>query len=162
FFASKVRPILAGYCFKCHGPDEKTRKAKLRLDVRDEALRPARSRKHAIVPGKPDQSELVARIFSEDESEVMPPPATQLVLSAEQKQLLRKWIADGAVYTQHWAFIPPVRPRLPGVSKPSWPLNPIDHFVLARLDREKLAPSPRADRYTLIRRVYLDLIGLPP
>src|SRR3954453_22700179 len=87
FFATKVRPILAAYCFKCHGPDEKTRKAKLRLDVREEALRPARSKKHAIVPGKPDASELVARILSADESEVMPPPAAKLVLTAEQKQI---------------------------------------------------------------------------
>jgi hypothetical protein len=162
FFTSKVRPILASHCFKCHGPDDKTRKARLRLDVREETLKPARSRKRAIVPGQPAASELIARIFSEDETEVMPPPSTKLQLSKEQKEILKRWIADGATYSQHWAFVPPRRPVVPSVKQTAWPRNPLDRFVLARLEREGLKPSPQADRYTLVRRLYLDLIGMPP
>ncbi len=161
-FTARVRPILARYCFKCHGPDETVRKARLRLDVRAEALKPARSRKRAIVPGKPQQSELVARIFSSDESEVMPPPGTKLALSPAEKETLKKWIVGGAGYTTHWAFVPPHRTALPAVRNTAWPSTPIDHFVLARLEKEGLAPSPEADRYTLVRRLYLDLLGLPP
>jgi hypothetical protein len=146
-FARDVRPVLARYCFKCHGPDEKTRKAKLRLDM----------------PGKLPADELLARIASSDPELVMPPPSTKTVLSAQQKDVLRRWIAAGAKYEQHWAFVAP-RPMatLPMVREPSWPHNPIDEFVLHRLDKEGLKPSPSADRYTLIRRLSLDLIGLPP
>jgi hypothetical protein len=161
-FTAQVRPILARYCFKCHGPDDRARKARLRLDVRDVAIRPARSGRRAIVPGKPDQSELVARISSTDETEVMPPPATKLALSAEEKKALTAWIAAGAAYTQHWAFVPPRRPALPVVKDGAWSRNPIDRFVLARLEAVGLRPSPEADRITLARRVYLDLVGLPP
>jgi cytochrome c553 len=162
FFASKVRPILASACFKCHGPDDAARKAKLRLDAREEALKPARSRKRAIVPGKPAESELVARIFSDDETEVMPPPATKLVLTKEQKEILKRWVEEGAEYSPHWAFVAPTRPAVPAVKDAAWPRNPIDRFVQARLEKEKLSPSPVADRYTLVRRVFLDLVGLPP
>ncbi len=162
FFASKVRPILATYCFKCHGPDETTRKGKLRLDVREAALKPARSGSRAIVPGKPDESELVARIFTDEETEVMPPPSTKLTLTKEQKEILKQWIADGATYTEHWAFLPPKRVAPPSVLAGHWPRNPLDRFILARLERERLAPAPEADRLTLVRRLYLDLIGLPP
>jgi hypothetical protein len=161
-FTTKVRPILARYCFKCHGPDDQVRKARLRLDLRDAATKPARSKRKAIVPGKPEQSELVARIFSTDETEVMPPPATKFVLSAEEKQTLKAWIATGAPYVQHWSFVPPHRPTLPAVRNLAWVRNPIDRFILARLEKEGLQPSPEADRYTLVRRVYLDLVGLPP
>ncbi|MFO0925706.1 MAG: PSD1 and planctomycete cytochrome C domain-containing protein [Gemmataceae bacterium] len=162
FFAAKVRPILATYCFKCHGPDEKNRKARLRLDVRAEAMKPARSKARALVPGQPDQSELVARVFSTDETDVMPPPNSKQVLTAEQKQILKRWVADGGNYTTHWAFVPPRRATPPAVTNVAWLRNPIDRFVLARLEKERLAPSPEADRYTLVRRVTFDLTGLPP
>jgi hypothetical protein len=155
-FTRDVRPILAQFCFKCHGPDEKARKAKLRLDVRAEAV------KAVIVPGKPDESELVARVFAEQADERMPPAATKMTLTRQQKETLKRWIAAGAEYRQYWAFVPPRQAPLPAVQRANWPLNPIDRFVLARLESEGLQPSPPADRYTLIRRVSLDLIGLPP
>src|SRR5579884_1672560 len=161
-FNSKVRPILARHCFKCHGPDEKARKAKLRLDQRDAALHGGRSKQPALVPGHPEKSELIRRIFAEDESEIMPPPQTKNPLSEEDKQILKRWIADGAEYRQHWAFVPPQQAPLPKVKQTSWPRNPIDYFILARLEAEGLKPAPEADRYTLARRLYLDLIGLPP
>jgi hypothetical protein len=154
-FAREVRPILAKSCFKCHGPDETTRKAKLRLDV------PGGGKK-VIVLGKPDQSELIARVCSSDSDSVMPPPSTKITLTAEQKDILKRWIAAGAHYQQHWAFVLPRAVAAPPLTQVSWPRNPIDRFVLARLEKEGLRPSPAADRYTLIRRVSLDLIGLPP
>jgi hypothetical protein len=161
-FAREVRPILARHCFKCHGPDDQARKAKLRLDVRDSAVGEARSGRRAIVPGKPDESELVYRVFATDASEVMPPPATKNPLSEADKQLLRRWIAAGADYRPHWAFVPPRQVPPPKVRQGGWPRNPVDQFVLARLEAEGLRPSPPADRYTLGRRLYLDLVGLPP
>ena len=162
FYARQVRPILATYCFKCHGPDEKTRKARLRLDVREAALKPARSGARAIVPGKPQESELVARLHTTEASEIMPPPSTKLVLNAEQKRILETWIARGAEYSTHWAFVAPRWPTLPAVRDVNWPRQPLDRFVLARLEKEGLRPSPEADRYTLARRVALDLTGLAP
>jgi hypothetical protein len=161
-FTHDVRPILSRHCFKCHGPDDKARKAQLRLDVRDVAIGEARSGLHAIVPGKPGESELVRRISSDEEGEVMPPPATKNPLSDAQKLMLRRWIAEGAEYKPHWAFVPPRQAPLPKVRQADWPRNAIDHFVLARLEAAGLRPSPQADRYTLVRRVSLDLIGLPP
>jgi hypothetical protein len=161
-FNGKVRPILAGHCFKCHGPDDKARKAKLRLDRREDALRGGKSRRPAVVPGHPEQSELIERIFAEDEEVVMPPPHTKNPLSQEEKQVLKRWITGGAVYRPHWAFVPPTQRPLPKVQRADWPRNPIDYFVLARLEATGLTPSPRADSYALVRRLYLDLIGLPP
>ena len=161
-FNRDVRPILSSNCFKCHGIDDGGRKARLRLDVRDIAIGPAKSGKAAVVPGKPDQSELVRRVFSADPDEVMPPASTKVVLSDAQKQVLRQWIAEGAEYKVHWAFVAPKQADLPSVMQTDWPRNPIDRFVLARLESAGLGPSPEADRFTLIRRVYLDLIGLPP
>lgn len=160
-FLRDVRPILANHCFKCHGQDEAARKAKLRLDVRDVAMNLAKSGEVAIVPGKPDKSDLVRRIFAEDDDQ-MPPPAAKRPLTPEQKEILKRWIAEGAEYKPHWAFIKPAQPPLPEVRDKAWPQNAIDHFVLARLEKEGLKPSPRADKYTLARRLYLDLIGLPP
>jgi mono/diheme cytochrome c family protein len=162
FFTTRVRPILARHCFKCHGPDDKARKARLRLDVRQAALAPARSGKRAIVPGKPNDSELIRRITATDEEEVMPPPHTKNPLSEADRQALVRWVAAGAEYATHWAFLPPRQRSLPAIRQPHWPRNPIDHFVLARLEAARLHPSPEADRYTLARRLYLDLIGLPP
>ncbi len=161
-FTRDIRPILASKCFTCHGPDDKTRKAGLRLDVRTGALKPGRSGPHALVPGKPDQSELFLRITSAEDSERMPPLKSGKVLSEKEVALLRRWIEQGAAYSQHWAFVKPARPAVPLVHDRSWPINPVDNFILARLDRERLRPTPPADRYALIRRLSLDLTGLPP
>jgi hypothetical protein len=152
-----VRPILADTCFRCHGPDGAARKADLRVDQREAAIQ-----SHAIVPGKPDESELIRRIFSADADELMPPPSSHKVLTDEQKQLLRQWIAEGAEYQQHWSFIAPVRPPLPDVPNDAWKGNPIDRFVWTRMHAAGLEPAPPADRRTLARRVSLDLTGLPP
>jgi hypothetical protein len=153
-FQRDIRPILSGRCFKCHGPD--VQKHGLRLDVRDKALR-----RKAIVPGHPDTSELIRRVLAEDDDR-MPPAGAGDRLKPEQVALLRRWIEKGAEYTPHWAFVCPRRPALPAVKDPAWPRNPIDRFILARLEREGMKPSPEADRATLIRRVTLDLIGLLP
>lgn len=165
-FLKDVRPILSSHCFKCHGPDDKTRKGGLRLDLREEALKPAKSKQHAIVPEHPEASSLIERILTADEDELMPPPSTKHPLTQSQKETLRRWIAQGAEYQPHWAFVPPVRPAVPvapaaGDEVPA-PSNPIDHFVRSRLAQAGLDPSPEADRATLVRRVYLDLIGLLP
>ncbi len=162
-FDREVRTILSRFCFKCHGPDEQQRQSGLRLDVRDAAIAPAESGKAAIVPKQPQASELLRRIgLPSDSDEHMPPASTKLEMSEAQREVLRRWIAAGAEYRPHWAFVAPVRPTLPKVADIDWPRNGIDHFVLQKLEKERLAPSPIADRYTLARRVYLDLIGLPP
>ncbi|MCX6930007.1 MAG: DUF1549 domain-containing protein, partial [Verrucomicrobia bacterium] len=161
-FNRDIRPILTENCYKCHGPDEEERKAKLRFDIRLEALKPAKSGNPAIIPGSPEKSEMVARITAEDPDDRMPPIKTGRKLSPAQIELLRNWIAQGAPFATHWAYVKPVRPALPAVRHPEWALNPIDRFILARLEQEGLGPSAPADRATLIRRVSLDLIGLPP
>jgi hypothetical protein len=160
-FQREIRPILSDFCFKCHGPDEKARKGKLRLDLRDTALKGGRSGA-AVVPGKPESSELIKRLVSTDESERMPPPKTGKKLSPRQVELLRQWIAGGANYQVHWAYVPPQKAPLPAVKDAGWARNPIDLFILARLEREGVRPAPRADRVTLLRRLQLDLLGLPP
>jgi hypothetical protein len=152
-----VRPILADTCFACHGPDSAARRADLRLDQREAAIDYG-----AIVPGQPDESAMIDRIFSADPDLVMPPREIHKDLTAAQKDVLRRWVEQGAPYEPHWSFIPPRRPERPAVSDPDWPRNPIDHFVLARLDAAGLTPAPEADRHTLARRVSLDLTGLPP
>ncbi len=161
-FARDVRPILSRHCFKCHGPDDGARKGKLRLDVREAAVGKTRSGQPVVVPGKPDESELVRRIFAAEETEVMPPPAAKNPLTPADKEILRKWVAAGAEYRPHWAFVPPRQQPLPNVRQSDRPRTPLDYFVLARLEQAGLRPAPPADRYTLVRRVYLDLIGLPP
>lgn len=161
-FQRDVRPILSRQCFACHGPDEHARKANLRLDLRESALAPAKSGKRAIVPGKPEQSELVRRITSTDHNKVMPPPETKKQLTPAELETLRRWVAAGPDYQPHWAFIKPKQTALPKVKQTTWPQNAIDHFILARLEKEGMKPSPPADDYTLVRRLYLDLIGLPP
>jgi hypothetical protein len=161
-FNRDIRPILSTNCFFCHGPDEKKREAKLRLDVRESALAD-NDGSRAIVPGQPDQSELLARVLSHDKDDAMPPPKSKrLPLSADQIATLRKWIAQGAEYENHWAFIPLRREPPPSVKNKAWVKNPIDQFILARLEAEGIAPSPEADPATLCRRLYLDLIGLLP
>jgi hypothetical protein len=162
-FAREVRPILSSKCFACHGPDEKARKAKLRLDSFEGATGPAKGGVIAVVPGKAEQSELIKRVSSTDEDEMMPPPkASAKPLTAAQVEVLRRWIANGAEYKQHWAYVRPVRPSLPAVKDTAWCANEIDRFILARLEKEGLRPSPAADRYALIRRASIDLTGLPP
>jgi hypothetical protein len=161
-FDRQVRPILSNNCFRCHGPDEEVREAGLRLDVRDEALAPADSGKPAIVPGRPGESTLVRRTSSKDKRFMMPPPRSNKTLTQAEITLLRTWVEQGAKYQTHWSFAPPQRPQLPPVKDAAWPRNPIDRFILARLEAEGLRPSAEADRPTLIRRLTLDLTGLPP
>jgi len=160
-FNRDIRPILSDTCFKCHGFDRKARKADLRLDVAEEAFKP-RKGGVPIVPGHPETSEAYLRLTSTDPDMRMPPPESHLTLTAEQMQRIRQWIAQGAIYEPHWAFIAPKDSPLPAVKNASWPKNPIDRFILARLEEEGLSPSPEADRRTLIRRLSLDLTGLAP
>src|SRR5260221_8330596 len=187
-FNRDLRPILSNTCFYCHGPDEKKREAKLRLDIREEALKKAESGEIPIVPGKPDESEVIRRIFSTDKDELMPPTKAHKELTPAQKETFRRWIAEGAKYESHWAFMPLGHAEPPAISNcgvcisdwekrepkrgaelrakqdfiEHWAKNPIDRFVLDRLLREGIAPSPEADPATLCRRVYLDLTGLLP
>ena len=161
-FLRDVRPILSSHCFKCHGPDETTRKGGLRLDIREEAVKPAKSGEYAIVPLDVEKSHLLERINTSDADDLMPPPSAKHPLNEKQKEILRRWIAEGAEYQPHWAFVKPKQPVPPEGSRKEWARNAIDKFVLARLEKKGLEPSARADKYSLIRRVYLDLIGLPP
>jgi mono/diheme cytochrome c family protein len=160
-FNRDIRPIFSDVCYKCHGPDKAKRKADLRLDVEANA-----KAKHddgfPILPGSPDDSELIHRITTTDADERMPPADEGRQLTPRQIALLSRWIEQGAKWEAHWSFIAPRRPELPRVRNAAWPRNPVDHFILARLEREGLAPSPEAERATLIRRVSLDLTGLPP
>jgi hypothetical protein len=152
-----IRPILADNCFACHGADSAARKADLRLDRRDDAVKV-----EAIVPNDPAASEMIRRIDSSDAAEQMPPPATKKKLTNTQKDLLRRWVQEGAEYQQHWSFLAPVRPHPPAIHNESWIKNSIDRFVLAKLEERGLTPAPEADRRTLARRLSLDLTGLPP
>ncbi|HWC89732.1 MAG TPA: DUF1549 domain-containing protein, partial [Pirellulales bacterium] len=161
-FDRDIHPILSDKCFKCHGPDAHERQAGLRLDLRDPALRPAESGKAAIVPGNAATSALVERVLSTDADEQMPPPDSNKKLTDAQKQLLKAWIEQGAPYAKHWSLVPPKRPAIPQVAYEKWPAGPIDRFILARLESAGLEPSPEADRPTLLRRLSLDLTGLPP
>ena len=161
-FNRDIRPVLSDNCFKCHGPDEKERKAKLRLDRHEDALKAAKSGDFAIVPGDIKKSKLIERITATDEDDVMPPPKTKKQLSQQQKDLLTRWIAEGAKWQSHWAFEAPKRPTPPEVKDKRAVRNDIDRFVLARLEKEKLKPSPETDKTTLVRRATLDLTGLPP
>lgn len=156
-----IRPILSENCFPCHGTDSASRKAGLRLDHFETATNKLDDGVFAIVPGSPDKSELIRRIYATDDDH-MPPAKVNKTLSPAQKELLKKWIAAGAKYEPHWAFIPPRKAPLPKVKNARWVRNPIDNFVLARLEQAKLKPNSEADRRTLIRRVTLDLTGLPP
>ncbi len=161
-FSRDVRPILVSKCFACHGPDDKARQGELRLDTLAGATA-KRDRRQAIVPGRSVLSELMRRIGSADPEVRMPPPNAGAALSQSEQELLGRWIDEGADYRGHWAFVSPKRPVPPRLKEQAdWPENPIDHFVLARLQQRGLQPAARADRYTLVRRLYLDLIGLPP
>jgi hypothetical protein len=161
-FNRDVRPILAENCFQCHGVDPNQRKSGLRLDLPEGASRPAESGAIAVVPGKPIESALVSRIEAEDPTERMPPPDSKRQLTREQIETLKRWIAEGAEYEQHWAFLPPSRHAIPATKNVSWPRNPIDWFILSRLEGEGLTPSVEAEPAALFRRLSLDLTGLPP
>jgi hypothetical protein len=161
-FARDVRPILSDRCFTCHGPDEATRKVGLRLDTEEGARKP-RGTHTPIVPGNPAASEVMKRVAPERPAMRMPPPySDRKPLTERDVAIIRAWIEQGAKWQLHWSFTPPVRPDLPAVSNAAWVRNPIDRFVLARLEREGLAPSPPAERARLLRRVTFDLTGLPP
>ena len=160
-FSSQIRPIISSKCFSCHGPDESSRKAKLRLDLRDEAIKDHKGTR-AIVPGDAASSEMVRRITATDADDIMPPPKTGRTLSAAEIDLLKRWIQQGATYSPHWAFVKPERAALPTVKTKSWPRNAMDYFILAKLEKNGLKPSPPADRHALVRRLSLDLTGLPP
>lgn len=163
-FNLHVKPILSDRCFKCHGPDANARDGKFRLDIEEVAFAALDSTgdRFAIVPGEPENSHLMQRIRHSDPEEKMPPPESNLSLSEYEIKLLEKWISQGAEWKQHWAFIPPEKAVLPNISDQNWPQNAIDHFVLARLDREGLKPAPLEDKAKLIRRLSFDLRGLPP
>jgi hypothetical protein len=154
-FNRDVRHILSNNCFQCHGPDEKVRKADLRLDTE-------RGANSVVVKGKPDESELIKRITAGEDDGMMPPRKTGKKLTATEIDTLKRWVAQGAPYAKHWSYVKPVRPALPEVKDTTWSRNAIDRFILARLEKEGLKPQPEADRYALIRRVSLDLTGLPP
>jgi hypothetical protein len=161
-FGQDIRPILSDRCFACHGPDEENREGGLRLDKKESAFGEADSGERAVVPGKVDDSELFRRLTTDDEFERMPPEDTNKPLSKMEIELVREWIQQGADWQSHWAFEPPRRPTPAAVKNTDWPRGDLDRFVLARLEQETLAPSPEADRVTLLRRVTFDLAGLPP
>ena len=164
-FAREVRPILSNYCFHCHGPDDKNRKGGdgkgLRLDQQEGALADNGGRA-AIVPNHPEKSEIIERILSSDADEVMPPPKTGKKPTAKEIEILKRWIAQGAGWAPHWAYSKPVRPALPEVPQGAWGRHPVDRFLVARLSQEGLKSNSIAEKSTLIRRVALDLTGLPP
>ncbi|MGC9948166.1 MAG: PSD1 and planctomycete cytochrome C domain-containing protein [Bryobacteraceae bacterium] len=162
-FNRDIRPIMSDTCFRCHGPDKRARMASMRLDRREEALKPTASGAIPIMPGDPDKSAIVQRIFAADPARRMPPQYAEKVLTDAQKETIRRWVAEGAAYEGHWAYQPVKRPPVPEVADAHAPIrNPIDDFIQARLAREGLTPSPEADRRTLLRRVTLDLTGIPP
>src|ERR1700733_12127285 len=155
-FSRDVRPILSDHCFACHGPDEASRQMGLRFDTEDGA-------KRVVVPGDPSASLILKRVAPADPAMRMPPPySDRKPLSEQEVAMLRAWIEQGAKWQSHWSFIAPVRPAEPKVQNRAWVRNPIDNFILARLEKEGLKPSPEADRGQLLRRVSFDLTGLPP
>jgi hypothetical protein len=160
-FNRDIRPLMSSNCLTCHGPDEAERAADLRLDT-EQGSRQDLGGYAAVVPGDPDASELVVRLTTDDEDLLMPPEGKGRRLSEEEVDLIRRWIRQGAAYARHWAYQRPTRRPLPSVGNQDWPRNPIDHFILSRLESEGLQPSAEADRLTLARRAALDLTGLPP
>jgi len=160
-FNTQIRPLLSNNCLFCHGPDAESREADLRLDFFKDATQD-RGGYAAIVPGQPDKSELIHRITSTDSDLRMPPEGKGRQLTSKEVALIERWIREGANYAQHWSYVEPLRPALPIVANKKWPKNPIDYFILHRLEKEKLQPGKQADRLTLARRVALDLTGLPP
>jgi hypothetical protein len=160
-FNRDIRPIMSDTCFRCHGPDQRARMAGLRLDIREEALRTTKTGVTPIIPGQPDQSAIVQRVFAQNPAKIMPPQFAHKELSAAQKETIRRWVAEGAPYEKHWSYEAVVRPPVPEINGAK-ARNPIDAFIQERLQREGLQPSPEADRRTLLRRVTFDLSGVPP
>ena len=161
-YGREIQPILSENCYQCHGPDSKARKAELRLD-RKEGLYRTKDGITVVAPGKASESDLVDRIFSDDPDEQMPPRKSHRSLSATQKGLIKRWVEEGAVWGEHWAFVAPKRPEVPEIADHGFVIrNPIDAFIAQRLLREGLPQSPEAPRAKLLRRVTLDLTGLPP
>ncbi len=165
-FNRDIKPILSNVCYKCHGPDAAERKGgtknhHLRLDTSEGAYADYDGA-IAIAPGHPEKSEVLARIITDDADQVMPPAKSGKKLTPAESDLVKTWIKQGAKYAQHWSYVKPIRATPPDVKDKSWAKNPIDNFLLARLEKENLKPLPEADRYALIRRVSLDLTGLPP
>ena len=154
-FDREIRPIFSDKCFACHGPDEKQRQVGLRFDTKEGGYR-------VIAPGDSGKSRLFQRISAPNKANRMPPPTSGLSLTDSQVDLIRRWIDQGADWETHWSYVAPKRPDPPGVKRKGWTRNPIDYFILAKLERENLAPSPEADKDTLLRRVSYDLTGLPP
>ena len=166
-FSSQVRPILSNNCFACHGPDSKNQSSPFRLDTEEHSranlAKAGESPRYGVVPGKPEESLLLQRIVSHDPHDVMPPPySKKQPLTEEQVAIVSEWIRQGAEYEPHWSFVAPVKPTVPEVKDKAWPRTPIDNFILAKLEAKGIKPSPEADKETLIRRVHLDLLGLPP
>ena len=163
-FNRDVRPILSNKCFSCHGPDEGTREAGLRLDDSKVATKPLESGRVAIVPGIPEKSELIRRIVAADDDERMPPADSGKSLTAAEIATLRQWVREGSHYALHWSYVKPAGVAPPALPEKwqEWPRNDIDRFALSAMIAHNLEPSPEADRYTLVRRVFLDLTGLPP
>ena len=161
-YSRQIRSILSNNCFQCHGPDEKERKGSLRLDLHEASLKPADSGEIAIVPGQPGKSALLTRIMSSDPELVMPPPKSNKKLTAPEIELLQRWIQQGADHKLHWSYVKPLRSKLPAVQDGNWVRTGVDRFILHRLEKEGMKPAPEADRVTLIRRLSLDLTGLPP
>ena len=160
-FNRDIRPIMSDTCFRCHGPDRSSRMAGMRLDLREQATKPVPSGRTPIVPGDPAKSEIIERIFSTG-ARIMPPAYAHKPLTEKQKETIREWVAQGAVYEGHWAYQPIRRPEPPKIADASRIRNPIDNFIQDRLAREGLKPSELADKPTLLRRVSFDLTGLPP
>ncbi len=163
-FNFHVRPILSDRCFKCHGPDANKRQADLRLDTEEGAFAALKEdpSKHVIVAGDPMQSALYARLITTDTAEVMPPPSSNLSLTKTEIAIIKKWISQGAKYKKHWSFIAPVRPKIPVADEDLNPRNPIDHFIFSKLDEVGMTPNPEASREALLKRVSMDITGLPP
>ena len=160
-FNRDIRPILSDKCFHCHGPDEETREAELRLDTYEGATEGGEF-EVPVEPGKPDESEVIARILNQDPDEIMPPPETHKKVTDKELELLRQWIEEGAEYDDPWTYKNPVKHPAPTVQTKDWPVNFVDRFILSRLEKEAIPPSPDADPVTLLRRLHFDLIGLPP
>ena len=161
-FESQIKPLLSDRCFTCHGPDENSRKADLHLYSREGAMSKLDENLAIIMPGKPEASLLYKRLITDDPDELMPPPESNLALSTKEKELIRRWIIQGADWKEHWAFTQIIKPNLPKPRNSNWPKNEIDNFTLAKMESVKIKPSPKAKREKLIRRLSFDLIGMPP
>jgi hypothetical protein len=162
-FNRDIRPLMSDTCFHCHGPDKNARKAGLRLDIREEALKPAKSGELPIVPGKPGESEIIRRLFAEDKDDLMPPEEAHKTFTPAQKETFKRWVAEGAEYEPHWAYTPLVKPAVPKLQNTKYKIqNPIDAFIAEKLAEKQITPSATTDPRTLLRRLSLDLTGLPP